>query len=115
MRSVGPKPIGARVEKRSRGRGVLNAARTCGSTTKRLLLERNRQDERAAAAGDGLNGQVAVVHACDLSREPQHEPGALDVLRRLDPAETSEEAGLVFEADADALVDHGDRGHPTFA
>ena len=68
------------------------------------MSERHRKGERAAASGPRFHGEVAFVHARDLSREPQPESGALHVLSRVDAAESREQACLVLFRYADALV-----------
>src|SRR5487761_1007108 len=99
----------------SSGRAVSNAVRTCGTTASSLLPQRHRQDEGASAPEVGLNGEVSVMHACDLSRQPQAEASALHVLRALHAAESSKEVGLVFGADPHAPVDDRNRGHSIVA
>ena len=47
------------------------------------------------------------MHPRDLAREPQAEPGALDVRRAFDPAKPGEELLLVFRGDAHAAIAHG--------
>jgi hypothetical protein len=107
--------MGASVENMSKGRAVSNAVRTCGSTAPSLLPERHLKDERATASDVGLDGQVSVMHARDLSRQPEAEARALDVLRALHATESSEEVDLVFRADPHAAVDYRDGGHAVVA
>src|SRR6202521_2401729 len=111
-----PSPIGASVENISKGRAVSNEVRTCGSTrVSSLLPERDLQDERAAASDIGLDGQVSVVHAGYLTRQPEPEAGALDVLGALHPAEPGEKLELVRRADPRPAVNDRHGGHPVVA
>src|SRR5260370_8766118 len=111
--------MGAGGDNRSKGGAVSKVVRPCGSTPTSLLPKRHRQDEGASSAGVRLNGQVPAMHAGYLSRQPEAEARALDVLRALRAAEPGEQLDLVFRADPHSPLDDRDRGqavpspHPT--
>ena len=109
-----------RPERRKRQRQVEGMARLkprlgIRDHAKRLVSERHRKGERAAQAGPRLHGQIAFMHARDLSRQPQPESRALHVLSRVDAAESREETGLVLCRYPDALVVHRDQGFAVVA
>src|ERR1700687_297115 len=114
-RSERPSPIGANVENMSKGRAVSNAVRTTGSMPRSLPAQRHRHDESASAAGVGFHSQVSVVHAGYLSRQPEAQARALDVLRAVHATEPGEKVDLVLRADPHAAVDDRDRGHAVAA
>jgi hypothetical protein len=59
--------------------------------TLRLVTDGHREGERASEPAAGFDREVAFVHARDLSRQPEAESCALDVLRAVDPAEAREQ------------------------
>src|SRR5579859_3519641 len=94
--SHGPVPMGASVSASSSGLLVAKRERTAGLASS-AAIERDLHGERASATRLGVEREVTIMHARDLARKPQPEPGARRVHRRLvlDPAEACEELGLV--------------------
>src|SRR5260370_139338 len=105
----------AREDNKPKAWAVSKVVATCGSTPPSLLPQRHRQDEGASSAGARLTGQVPAMHAGYLSRQPEAEARALDVLRALRAAEAGEQLDLVFRADPHSPVDDGDRGQAVAA